>query len=443
MDAWPRVADAEGELLLVLLDVIQLRAEGFELGFDLVGCQQVHHVNLALLAAIQNAGYVTPALARHQAKIEATNPRSSSMQDRKAIPVFPHNREVASQSEYRRAILAGESTHADNDQRVLRSLELFGEAELAVGKIAQGRARLRAEIRRVVANEAFDVVHVRQLPMAAYATDLGDRPSLLELVDAETLASARARTGSARAAIRARIARAVERRAIRAFPIVTVVAEPDAAALRRLSPGARIEVVPNGVDASRFRPEPEIVPTPGSIVFVGAMSFAPNVAAIRWFVDEVLPGVRSARSGVTVTIVGRDPAPAVLALAADPAVTVTGAVDDVRPFLARAAVVIAPMVSGSGIKNKILEAMAMQRPVVATSLAAEGVAVTPGLDVLVADGPIAFGAAVESLLDDTDRAESIALAGRALVEARYTWEACAARYAALYAELAGRPAAAR
>ena len=316
---------------------------------------------------------------------------------------------------------------------------------LRIGGRIDGAAatRLRAEIRRVVANEAFDVVHVRQLPMAAYATDLGDGPSLLELVDAETLASARARTGSARTAIRARIAGAIERRAIRAFPIVTVVAEPDAAALRRLSPGARIEVVPNGVDASRFRPEPEMVPTPGSIVFVGAMSFPPNVAAICWFVHEVLPGVRSARPDVTVTIVGRDPAPAVLALAADPAVTVTGAVDDVRPFLARAAVVIAPMVSGSGIKNKILEAMAMQRPVVATSLAAEGVAVTPGLDVLVADGPIAFGAAVESLLDDTDRAESIALAGRALVEARYTWEACAARYAALYAELAGRPAADR
>jgi polysaccharide biosynthesis protein PslH len=307
------------------------------------------------------------------------------------------------------------------------------------GRIDSGAARrLRAEIRRVLAAETFDLVHVRQLPMAAYAADLGGRPSLLELVDAETLASARDLSGSFRARIRAGVARAIERRAIRSFPVVTVVAEPDAAALRRLAPGVRVEVVPNGVDAARFHPQPEIAAIPGSIVFVGAMSFPPNVAAIRWFVDEVLPGLRSGRPDVAVTIVGRDPAPGVLALAEDPAITVTGAVDDVRPFLARAAVVIAPMVSGSGIKNKILEAMAMQRPIVATSLAAEGVAATPGLDLLVADGPTAFGAAIESLFTDPDRADSIALAGRALVEARYTWEACAARYAALYAELAPR-----
>jgi glycosyltransferase involved in cell wall biosynthesis len=96
------------------------------------------------------------------------------------------------------------------------------------------------------------------------------------------------------------------------------------------------------------------------------------------------------------------------------------------------------MVSGSGIKNKILEAMAMQRPVVATSLAAEGLAAAPGRDLVVADGAAAFAAAVAALLADPDRAASIAAAGRALVETRYTWEACAAAYAALYAELAGR-----
>jgi len=173
------------------------------------------------------------------------------------------------------------------------------------------------------------------------------------------------------------------------------------------------------------------------------MSFPPNVAAMSWFVAEVLPHLRTARPDVTITIVGRDPDPTVVAMAADAAVTVTGSVDDVRPFLARAAVVVAPMVSGSGIKNKILEAMAMQRPVVATSLAAEGVAATPGRDLLVADGAPAFAAAVESLLADPGWAASIAAAGRTLVETRYTWEACAAAYAALYAELAGRAVAAR
>jgi glycosyltransferase involved in cell wall biosynthesis len=205
-------------------------------------------------------------------------------------------------------------------------------------------------------------------------------------------------------------------------------------------PGTRVEVVPNGVDAGRFQPQPDVTAIPGSIVFVGAMSFPPNVEAMRWFVAEVLPALRATRPEVTVTIVGRDPDPTILALADDPAVTVTGPVDDVRPFLARAAVVVAPMVSGSGIKNKILEAMAMQRPVVATSLAAEGLAATPDRDIVVADGAAPFAVAVAALLADPDRAASIAAAGRALVETRYTWEACAAAYAALYGELAGKPA---
>lgn len=305
------------------------------------------------------------------------------------------------------------------------------------GRLDTGASsRLRAEIRRVLATEAIDIVHVRQLPMAGYAADLGPTPRLLELIDAETLASSRDPARTARAALRGRVARAIERRAIGPYPVVTVVADADAAALRRLAPRARIEVIPNGVDATRFAPRPETAVIPGSIAFVGAMSFPPNIAAVRWFVRGVLPDLRSRCPGISVTIVGRDPTAAVLALAADPIVTVTGEVDDVRPYLARAAVVIAPMVSGSGIKNKILEAMAMRRPVVATGLAAEGVAGQPGRDLLVADGAAEFGAAVESLLADPARADSIAAAGRALVEARYTWEACAAGYAALYAELA-------
>jgi polysaccharide biosynthesis protein PslH len=352
---------------------------------------------------------------------------------------------VAGEEDTARAAIDGmfDRVHLVPRARRLPSLAGWLEAALSRFRVPIGgrvdtraAARLSAEIRRVLASEAFDVVHVRQLPMAGYAADLGATPCLLELIDAETLASARDRTGTLRSSIRGRVARAIERRAVRPFRVVTVVADRDAAALRQLVAGARVEVIPNGVDASRFQPMPEVTATPGSIAFVGAMSFPPNVAAIEWFVTDVLPLLRTARPDVTVTVVGRDPVESVLALAADPAVTVTGAVDDVRPFLARAGVVVAPMVSGSGIKNKILEAMAMQRAVVATSLAAEGVAAVPGQDLLVADGAAAFAAAVESLLADPDRAASIAAAGRALVETRYTWEACAAGYAALYAELA-------
>ena len=354
---------------------------------------------------------------------------------------------VAGQEDAARTAIDGLFDRVHLVPRARRLPSLGGWLEAVVGRRGiplRGRVdtpaagRLSAEIRRVIATEAIDVVHVRQLPMAAYAPDLGSTPGLLELIDAETLASSRDLAGTLRAAVRGRVARAIERRAVRPFPVVTVVADADAAALRRLVPGTRVEVIPNGVDADRFRPRPDEAVAPGSIAFVGAMSFAPNVAAARWFVAEVLPLLRAHRPDVAVTIVGRDPTAEVTALAGDPSVTVTGAVDDVRPYLAQAAVIVAPMVSGSGIKNKILEAMAMQRPVVATGLAADGLAASVGRDLLVADGTAAFAAAVESLLADPDRAAAIAAAGRALVEQRYTWQACAAGYSALYAELAAR-----
>ena len=298
--------------------------------------------------------------------------------------------------------------------------------------------RLRAELRRILATEAIDVVHVRQLPMSAYAAELDRMPRLLELVDAETLATARGRGDRLRTAVRHLLAVAIERRALRAFPIVTVVAEADAAALRRLGPGSRVEVVPNGVDTVRFRPQPEIPVSPGSIVFVGAMSFPPNIEAVRWFVSDVMPILRVSWPSVHLSIVGRDPSSVVRALADDPSVTVTGEVADVRPFLSRAQVVIAPMVSGGGIKNKVLEAFAMERAVVATPLAVEGIAALAGRDLLVAETAAEFAAAVIALLEDGRRAAAIAAAGRSLVMTRYTWEACAARYAELYAELAAR-----
>ena len=171
------------------------------------------------------------------------------------------------------------------------------------------------------------------------------------------------------------------------------------------------------------------------VVFVGAMAYAPNVAAMRYFTDEVLPIVRRTRPGARLTIVGRDPAPVVRAMASE-GVDVTGEVDDVRPYLARAAVFVAPMVSGSGIKNKVLEAMAMGRPVVATPLAIEGLPLRHGENVLVADGAAGLADAIHRLLADPGEAARIGGGGRALVERIYTWDACATRYERLYQELA-------
>ena len=302
-------------------------------------------------------------------------------------------------------------------------------------------ARTRDALGRLLAERHIDVVHVRQLPEAGYAPDLAGRPALLELVDSETLATTRTRRGRARL-LRRFVARQIERRAVRSFPAVTVVAEADAAAIRHLRPAGSVEVIPNGVDAERFRPLPDVPVEPDEIVFSGAMSFPPNVDAVVWFAREVLPLVRARRPAARFTIVGRDPAPTVRELADLPAVTVTGTVDDVVPYLARAAAVVAPMQSGSGIKNKVLEALAVGRPLVATPLGVEGLQTAAGRDLEVGSGAAGLADAVLGVLGDRDRAAALGRNGRALVERVYTWEACADRYRALYARLAATSGAA-
>ncbi len=294
--------------------------------------------------------------------------------------------------------------------------------------------RLLETIDDLVRTGSWDLIHVRQLPMAGYMppTKIG---RLVELIDAETLAVSRM-TGT-RARIRGLVARTLERRAALTADIVTVVSPVDADAIRRISPTTRVEVVVNGVDTDQFAPGAvgEVEVEPDTIVFSGAMSFGPNVEAVSWFSREVLPLLAARRPGARFRIVGRDPSPAVQALGEDPAVEVTGLVDDVRPWLVRSLVVV-PMVSGSGVKNKLLEAMALGRPIVTTSIGVESLDIEPGRDVIVADEPAAMAEALDRLLGDPVEQARLGAAARERVVARYSWDACAARYDELYADLA-------
>lgn len=312
---------------------------------------------------------------------------------------------------------------------------MAGRLRLAPGLDLRAARALTRRIRELGEHGRYDVVHVRQLPMAGYGAVIASSGRLLELIDSETLGAERAQPPTWRTRLRARLAATAERRAINAFDVVTTVADADAERLRTLVPAARLEVVPNGVDAGRYRPDPDVASSPSSLVFVGVMSYPPNIAAMRYFSTEVLPIVRRSHPDAHLTIVGRDPAPDVRALASS-AVKVTGEVEDVRPYLAAASVFVAPMVSGSGIKNKVLEAMAMARPVVATPLAVEGLSVRSGVNVVVADNPARLAAAIGDLWADADMRARIGQGARTLIERHYTWEACAAQYERLYQELA-------
>jgi glycosyltransferase involved in cell wall biosynthesis len=263
-----------------------------------------------------------------------------------------------------------------------------------------------------------------------------DHPSkLLELIDSETLQSARrARWRAPRTLVRAAAAAVLEGCAVRRFTACTAVSEADARTVRKLAPRVPVQVVPNGVDAEYFSPL-AIKEDPGSLVFTGAMSFPPNVTAVLDFCRHTLPLIQQTMPGVRLTIVGRDPSPAVAALSANPAVTVTGFVEDIRPYLSRSNVTICPMSTGSGIKNKVLEALAMGRAVVTSRLGAEALEVTDGRHLRVADDPQSFAQAVVALLGDEAGRRRLGIAGRALVLRRYTWDACATTYERLYEDL--------
>jgi sugar transferase (PEP-CTERM/EpsH1 system associated) len=211
-----------------------------------------------------------------------------------------------------------------------------------------------------------------------------------------------------------------------------VVTEAERAELQRAIPHARVEVAPNGVDCERFAPS-GTAPDEDRLVFVGVMDYFPNEEGMEFFCREVLPIVRRARPGCTLWIVGARPTRRVRALEATPGVHVTGAVDDVRSYLDRAAVVVVPLRLARGIQNKVLEAMAMARPVVASSQAFEGVDATAGVHALVADDPQAFADAVVELLRDPGRRRHMGRAAREVMVERYSWEAQVARLEAIYA----------
>lgn len=311
-------------------------------------------------------------------------------------------------------------------------LKRIGSAEPAAAHL------LAKKVRQVISQQRFDVIHTRQLPMAAIAGRIDHPAKLLELIDSETLQAARrVRPGAPKTKIRALVARLIEQRALKSFAACTTVAEADAQVLRSLAPNIPVHVTPNGVDADYFAPL-DLPEQPNTVVFTGAMSFPPNVTAVLNYYNNILPLVRKELPDIRLVIAGRDPAPEIAALASDPSVTITGFVDDLRPWLAQAGVMICPMTMGSGIKNKVLEAMAMARPVVATRLGIEALEVTNWRNLVIADQPAEFAAAVVKLLREPAMRQQIGAAGRDLVMRRYTWDACAASYDAIYSQLAAR-----
>jgi len=196
----------------------------------------------------------------------------------------------------------------------------------------------------------------------------------------------------------------------------------------------RVHAVPNGVDTEYFAQDQHHGdPFHGAqtLVFVGAMDYRPNVEAVTRFARDVFPRIRERAPGTQFCIVGLRPAPAVQALARQPGITVTGRVPDVRPYVAHAAAVVAPLTIARGVQNKVLEAMAMGRPVVCTPQALEGIAAKHREHLFVASGPAPLVEAVLALLQRPDRARAVGASAAAFVREHHGWPVSVNRIAAL------------
>ncbi len=300
-----------------------------------------------------------------------------------------------------------------------------------------GSTAFQTQFSTLIERQRFDVVQVENLRTAYVAAPLRGVKKILDLHNVESVLLQRLvkRTplGVRRALLWSDALKlpAYQRRIIPQFDESLVCSEADAQTLRRLVPGARISVIPNGVDPGEFSPQP-VVCEPHSLVFIGSFTYHPNADAMVSFCRDVLPRIRAAIPEVRLSIVGRRPGPEVKALERLPGVDVTGQVPDVRPYLARAAVVIVPLHAGSGTRLKILEAMAMGKPVVSTSIGAEGLDVCPGHDLEIADGVGSFADTTVALLRDPERRVRIGINARRTVTQQYAWSVVADQLDRLY-----------
>lgn len=271
--------------------------------------------------------------------------------------------------------------------------------------------------------------------MAQYLPDGFSGPLLMDFVDVDSAKFAtyaeqdkrqplnwvHAREAKKLGAFEAKVARTVD--------ASLFVSEAEAALFRQRSGLAadKVRAVENGIDTARFDPAlpfDEVGAGEGPlIVFTGQMDYRPNIDAVHWFVADSLPLVRKAHPAARFAIVGRAPTEDVRALGELPGVIVTGEVPDVRPWLGAADAVVAPLLLARGVQNKLLEAMAMARPVVASAAAATGIDAVPGEHMLVADDAEAMAASVMRLLDDPAAAAKMGAAARERMIARYGWDA--------------------
>jgi sugar transferase (PEP-CTERM/EpsH1 system associated) len=301
---------------------------------------------------------------------------------------------------------------------------------------------LAHKIQQLVSMVDFDIVHIEPSHMALYLEALppdGHCPCILVFHNmaseqyAHLSRIGRGRVGKMRAWLHSRSMRRWEPSYAERFDRCITVSEADRQLLVTANPRLQVTVIPNGVDTPVYQPL-SLDSTSRSLLYIGKMSYSANADAALFLCHEILPHIRRMVPNVQLWIVGRDPGPEVRQLSGD-GVHVTGQVDSVIPYYSQSTVCVVPLRAGGGTRLKILEAMALGRPVVSTTLACEGLDVVDGEHLLIADSPEEFAKKTARLLTDSELHQRITANARQLVVAYYDWDVLADRLMRVYAEI--------
>ncbi len=303
---------------------------------------------------------------------------------------------------------------------------------------------MEAAVAQVLAERRIDLIHVESFYMLPNLPAQPDVPVLLSEPAIEYVAWGRharvaqpwyTRPAIALEALKMRV---WEPRAWSEATVVGTMSNVDAAAIRRATPGVLTVPTPNGVDVRYFNIDPAVEREPQTALFLGDYKYFPNADAVLYFAQEILPLVRRRYPDFQFVVVGKDPTPEMRALQESiPGVTLTGMVDDTRPYLQRATMFVCPLRSGSGTRFKLLEALACGCPVISTTIGAEGLHAVDGQHLLLRDTAESFADAIVSLIEDPAQAAALGRTGREWVVSTHAWEHSAALLRAAYEKLIG------
>lgn len=306
--------------------------------------------------------------------------------------------------------------------------------------------RFRDHVHAVLRDAAFDLVHCDHVQAAPVFGALDTPPRLLHAHNIESVLIRRAAEHAAspwkRSLLAWQYTKTVRAEAAmhRCFDHSVVVSDVDRVELERISPGCAASVVPNGVDQAWLEPLADTGRS-SAMAFVGSMDWLPNIDGARFFADAVLPRIRRQIPEAELWVVGRTPPPSLVRRWREAGIQVTGTVDDVRPFVARAALVVVPLRIGGGTRLKILEAWAVRKAVLSTTIGAEGLPAVNGDNIALADTPEEMAACAVSLLRNPGEAARLGAAGRRVVEEEFTWPRVASRLLQAYEETVARACA--